>query len=249
MPEIDVQVADLFPLGHFKKMLAGYSLPQTSFDPLGAWKNSYDIVMSCSVEDAGVIGACSIERIPVNSERARFLLKYRKIAMDGSQAGGNLRFQAEFECVNDELSTPINWEYESTISWPSGNAIDDVRMRDSGTACNGVIKAGKQRTRIVGQFALSWGLMDAVQRFPHDKTFARRVTLIDRLNNQIKPNHSITFRESVIVDFGKAKVHLHAYDHTGAGAMPTVYWVDNQGRLLFIISGLIAYVYNDGAEV
>jgi hypothetical protein len=42
---------------------------------------------------------------------------------------------------------------------------------------------------------------------------------------------------------------LHAWRLTGKGIIPTVYWVDASGRLLFVLSGSEVYVLKeaDGA--
>ncbi|MHB9037244.1 MAG: hypothetical protein ACYC64_11315 [Armatimonadota bacterium] len=244
MSEAVVQVADCFGLGHFKKRLIGCSLPQTSFDPHGAWKNSYDIVFGGFGDDAHLLGSLSIERIPVDAESARFVVRYRKDALGGKQS-----FQGELQCVNNDLSTPINWESESVVYGQPGDVIADTRLKESGALHKGTMTVAGRRTTIAGPVAMCWGLMDAVQRLPRDKMLIKRFTLIDRLNSQVKPNQTLTLRDSISVDFGNVKADLHAYDHTGEGTLPTVYWVDDRCRLLFVTSGLIAYVYNADARV
>jgi hypothetical protein len=127
---------------------------------------------------------------------------------------------------------------------------------------------------INGAFTLTWCLFDAVQRLNGAAMTPVRFTLIDRFHNEIKGGQRLGFRGAVTVDLGGKRVWreekrelergaiyrpvpgredavpttLLAYDHTGRGIVPTVYWVAEQGRLLFLLSGLFGYVFNAEAQ-
>jgi len=62
--------------------------------------------------------------------------------------------------------------------------------------------------------------------------------------DQVKPGQSISYRTTIDVMLGGRAVRLHGFDHLGEGIVPWVYWVDDQGRLLFAVSGLAGYLLN-----
>jgi hypothetical protein len=98
--------------------------------------------------------------------------------------------------------------------------------------------------------------------------------LIDRLSREAKPDQRLAFRTDVTVELGGKRIWreekhqleagvvyrpvparegatatvLRAYDQTGRGIVPIVYWVNEQGRLLFALSGLIGYIFNAEAQ-
>jgi len=55
-------------------------------------------------------------------------------------------------------------------------------------------------------------------------------------------------RKTYMAKEGGRDVRLHAYSQVGRGIVPWVYWVDEQGRLLFIVAGLEGYVLNAQAK-
>jgi hypothetical protein len=48
---------------------------------------------------------------------------------------------------------------------------------------------------------------------------------------------------------GAVRTQMQAYEQFGEGILPIVYWVDERGRLLFVLSGLIGYVLDPDAQV
>jgi len=52
----------------------------------------------------------------------------------------------------------------------------------------------------------------------------------------------VRFRKKQQIDCGTTKVEFSVFDVLGDGIIPTVYWVDNFNRVVFIITGVEAYV-------
>ena len=111
-------------------------------------------------------------------------------------------------------------------------------------------------------------LLDAVQRLPRAAFEPKRFTLLDDFD-VVKANQTLAYRKTVEVLLGGRRVQkqhweklekgrirktswgregdrpvrLHAYEHLGDAIVPEVYYVDDQGRLLFMVAGIEAYVW------
>ncbi|MDH7569966.1 MAG: hypothetical protein QHJ73_10310, partial [Armatimonadota bacterium] len=232
----------------------------------------YDLVENAA--RVAPIGALSVERIPLAEGRFRLDLAYRKRA-----ANGTLRFQGQVQCVDDALATPVWWQIESAAHDASGAAISETRQVEKGSASDeGLLLnmgAGDRKVPVRGAWAMSWALFEAVQRLPGDTGRVYRFTLIDRLSGQVKPNQTLAFRGLANVRLGgrmvwgeeaeplevgtryrpvarregASMVRLRVFEHFGEGVLPTTYWVGERGRLLFVLSGLTAFLYNPRAVV
>jgi len=269
---------DHFPLAHFESVLDKFRPPAEAFDPTGAWVNAYD-VWECSqgagvYAVVAAIGALRIERTPLGTDRARLQVRYRKRA-----AGGILRAEMTLECRGDELATPIRWRAETVVHDAEDKPVEDLRLRETGEVGErGLrVRVGGMATRVpvAGPFTFGWSLLDAVQRLGGEGMQPLDFTLIDRLNHQVKPEQRLAFRADPTVELGGTRVFreekqpleagavyrpvpvregavptgLRAYEQTGRGIVPIVYWVDGRGQLLFVLSGLIGYTFNAEAQV
>ena len=271
MPEAATQMTDRFPLAHFERALDDFQPPTEAFDPLAAWVNSYDI-WECS-QGSRKIGALRIERTPLDARRAKLDVRFRKAA-----AGGILRAEMSLECRTDALATPICWQAQTVAHDAQDAPIEDTRLSETGEvgdrALRVTVGGTRTRTPVESPLTFQWCLFDAVQRLPGSEMEPLGFTLIDRLNHQVKPGQRLAFGVAPTVEVGGKRVWheerqelergvvyrpipvregaiattLRAYDQTGHGIVPIVYWVDERGRLLFVLSGLIGYVLNAEAQ-
>ncbi len=271
MPESVTQMVDHFPLAHFERALENFQPPTEAFDPQGAWANAYDI-WECS-QGQRKLGALRIERTPLDARRAKLDVRFRKGA-----AGGILRAEMSAECRVDALATPIRWQAQTVVHDAQDAPIEDTRLSETGEVGERALRARigqtQVRTPVEAPLAFHWCLFDAVQRLPGEATAPLEFTLIDRLNQQVKPDQRLAFRTAPTVELGGKRIwheekqelergavyrpvparegsvatRLRAYDQTGRGLVPIVYWVDERGRLLFALSGLIGYVFNAEAQ-
>jgi len=271
MPEPVTQMTDHFPLAHFERALDGFQPPTEAFDPLGAWVNAYHI-WECS-QGNRKIGALRIERTPLSARRAKLAVRYRKMA-----AAGILRAEMSVECKADGLATPIRWQAQSCVHDTEDKPIEDTRLQETGEAGERGprVKVGGKTARVSveGPFTFDWCLFEAVQRLPGEALEPLAFTLIDRLSREAKAEQRLAFRTAATVELGGKRVWreekqtleagavyrpvparegatataLRAYNQTGRGILPVVYWVNEQGRLLFALSGLIGYVLNAEAQ-
>jgi len=178
----------------------------------------------------------------------------------------------------DGLATPIRWQAQSCVHDTEDKPIEDTRLQETGEAGERGprVKVGGKTARVSveGPFTFDWCLFEAVQRLPGEALEPLAFTLIDRLSREAKAEQRLAFRTAATVELGGKRVWreekqtleagavyrpvparegatataLRAYNQTGRGILPVVYWVNEQGRLLFALSGLIGYVLNAEAQ-
>src|SRR5437762_2772005 len=83
-----------------------------------------------------------------------------------------------------------------------------------------------------------------IERLPRRESPALRFTLFDPCDVP-KPNQVLSFYKTAQLAgrwAGAPSLLVHGFLQTGDGVSPQVYWVDEKGRLLFLIAGIDAYV-------
>ena len=109
-----------------------------------------------------------------------------------------------------------------------------------------------ERSPSTGPCTINWLLLEAVGRLPRAAFPPLGFTLLEDFDRP-KPHHTLHYAETVNLALpaqrhaGEA-LRLHVYHHLGDGNMPWVYWVDDQGGLLFAVSGFEAYVLDHSAK-
>ncbi len=266
------QMTDHFSVAHFLQALDGFSPPDDPFDPETAWENAYTIFES----SAGTrpIGAIRITRTPGDDRRARLRIQHTKRA-----TGGSLHAHMELTCRTDDLATPVEWTLETVAHDTEGQPIEDTRFSEAGTALEAAldVRIGDRRRRLPVDrpYTFHWSLFDAVQRLGREGQEPLRFTLVDRLNYEVKPSQTLAPRKAAEVELGgtrtweeerhdlevgtvyrpvparegAVRTPMQAYEQLGEGILPIVYWVDERGRLLLVLSGLIGYVFDPNAEL
>jgi len=262
------ELKDHFTLDSITHHLMGFEPPVDAFDPQGNWEMTYGVYSLGSVRrgPGRRIGTVRVRR-QVVGDGATLRIDTEKL-----QSGKTVhKLTAELHCRADALSTPTRWLLQTVTLDAEGKIVPNTRLKKSAEAKNGAITIshGKHERRIsVGSaYTTNWALFDAVGRLPRKAFAPVRFTLTDNLD-QPKPNHTLSFRTSddvilgekrvrqeKVVDLEKGRVkktrwattggrpvRLHAYDHLGEGIVPEIYWVDDAGRLLFMVAGLEAYI-------
>jgi len=236
-------VPDEFPLNTMGPVLGRFS-PPLSFDPAGPWENTYGVY---TLVGAGRVGSLRLERKVGAGGRVTLDVRYEKGLTDGRQeVVGAMQLGGDAP-----LSTPVAWTFQTQVFDAEGRRVPYTRLQKSATVGNDAIEirdsGGIRRLPVRGPYTLNWALFDAVGRLPREKTEPLDFTLIDHFD-QLKPNQTLCFRKTTTVTVAGNPLRLHAYDQIGEGIVPWVYWVDDQGRLLFVVSGLEGYLWEPSRE-
>ena len=227
-------------LGLIASKLAGFSPPESPFDPEGEWTLSYGVYSLANVCD--LAGGLTLFRKPSPDGGASITLDYEKHLPDSRKQN----VTAKIHCSADRLSTPDRWSYRSEVLDQAGELLEQLSLERSALAKDDLVEfrtGGRLRNkRIARPFTLGWLLFDAVQRLPRREFSPIRFAMFDDFD-QVKASQELSFHKTVDVDFGDSgTVRLYAFDHLGEGIVPWVYWVDGEGRLLFAVAGIEAYI-------
>lgn len=242
MLKAPISLADSFPLKHLTPWMDEQTLHAIPRDTKTDGDHRFNVIFCGPDGAAHLLGNCDYQRQSIDPGMVKLSVQNTKTTLNGNATGGSNDFRAEIICADNELMTPIHWKSESVVHDFTGNLIEETRLTEQGSIRDGKLTLGQLTTTVTGPVTLSWGLWDAVQRIPHDKTWLGHFTLIDGLCNQIKSNQSLRYINRLRINWHTRQMELHAYEHTGDGTIPTTYWIDECNRLLVVISGLIAYV-------
>jgi len=217
--------------------------PTGDFDPNGPWKHTYQIWLV----GRKASGFLRLERTPAPDGKSATLNVEMSVAQMARTA---LQTNAQLDCAADPLASPRSWKIESVLLDAEGRPIELSRVNESATVKNGTIevKAGdKTLTRTVpSPFTTNWSLFDAVQRLSGKDAKPLEFALLEDLD-LVKENQRLSYWQDAQIELGGKTIALHGYQQIGAGILPYQYWVDDQHRLLFAISGVRAYILDPKA--
>jgi len=228
-----------FPFSTLVGLTNGYVPSEETIDPEGAWDQSW-AVFSIGFGPKRA-GSLRMQRKSGTGDTTALKIDYRKDLPNEHTH----QVLAEITCRDDLLSSPVRWTVQTVSLNPSGGVVDGTNMNFEGSNEKRRIvltdPSGSRRLPVSGDRTISWNLLDAVQRLPRNAFESANFTLLDNFD-QIKPNHTLSFREDLDLPVDAGTVHLRGYDHLGWGIVPVTYWVDDSDRLLFVVAGIEAYV-------
>lgn len=228
----------------FPEFLEKFTPPAGGFDPRGAWKLSYSVWLFAG--DPEAVGFLEIERQPAADGAAM------KVATRIAHFNGYQEQNAALECAADTLSSLRSLELESVSGTPEGQPLPatktSARVQVRGSAVEFARGARKRTARAAPPVVASWGLFDALQRLSPDQPKALEFTLLDD-GDLLKPAQRLTYAGKTSIQVaGGAGLALDCWEQTGYGVLPTHYWMDAQGRLLFAVAGQRAFLYEPEAR-
>jgi len=228
----------------FPEFLEKFTPPVGGFDPRGAWKLSYGVWLFAG--EPGAVGFLEIERQPAADGAAL------KVVTRIAHLNGYQEQNAALECAADALSSLRSLELESVSGTPEGQPLPatrtSLRVEVRGSAVEFTRGTRRRTARAAPPVVASWGLLDALQRLPPDQPKTLEFTLLDD-GDLLKPAQRLTYAGKTSVQAaGGAGLALHCWEQTGYGVLPTHYWADAQGRLLFAVAGQRAFLFDPAAR-
>ena len=237
-----------YPLRSLVTTLRTYKPPSGPFDPAGSWDQAWGVcTLAGQTVGARPVGSLTLRR-RVSGKDATLEVAYDKMLSGGRQKiAATLRGRAD-----DPLATPDGWTFQIDLLDTAGKPVPHTQVRKRAAVEKGTITirdaAETRRIAVAGPYTVNWCLFDAVQRLPREKTKPLAFTLIDHFD-QPKPETTLAYRKPMTVGVaGGLTVATHAYEQFGRGNVPWVYWVDEAGRLLFVVAGLEGYVLRESKQ-
>ncbi len=225
-----------------------------SFDPEGEWKNVYRIWLVSRRSNGFLI----IERTPA-SDSSPVTLYVETCVLQAAKVIHRTR--AKLECANDSLSTPQSWDVKSEIldpdfqrievadSWETGRVKDGklfVNIDQEGLGM-GSSSSLTRHHKLPESYTSNWSLFDAVQRLPGEDMTPLEFDLFED-SDLVKSKQKLSYWKSTDLNIGDNVLQLTGYQQIGQGILPYQYWVDEHHRLLFVISGIRAYIFDPDAQ-
>jgi hypothetical protein len=179
----------------------------------------------------------------ISIENENYIGKYR----------GNYIFNGQIEAENDLLASPLKWECETKISDDiNGSPYLNTQHRWKGSYKDGHVQYHSGSQHIVKnpanpKLTWKWGIINLVQKMAEQSVSEVHFSTLDEMD-MIFDHQYARFRKKQQIDCGTGNVEFSVFDVLGDGIIPTVYWVDNFNRVIFIISGVEAYVLSDNQE-
>jgi len=262
-----VDAKDIFTLNVLGPALAEFQPPTGAFDPAGDWTHRYG-VWTVGQRGCARVGHVGLARSVGKDGTAVLRLEYVKTYSGAFQG----RTMASIQCRADRLATPLSWTASVESLTPKGARVPNTAIQTTGRVAGKALAltSGKARRTLPlpEAYTINWSLFDAVQRLPRGAFEPLRFALLDDFD-EVKPDQRLAWWQTATVTLGGRRVQkpvwerlekgrirrtvwategaravtLHGYVHTGPGIVPVVYWVDEAGRLLFVVAGIEAYVY------
>ncbi len=239
---------DHFSLNRIPFVVERYRPPEGTFDPAGTWVQEYDYV-ALGYWHFRTQGSLRIARRPIGNGSVSLRFDMDRIG----RTGYSHYIVAEMEAHDDALAVPKAWRMEAKIA-KSGDdppyLFSGMRKmgRLEGATLTVVTGGDAESTALPGPCTCKWSLIDVAQRLPREKTERLRFSLIDEFD-EVRHNQYITYRTTAMLPLRDGPAKLTAYEHLGEGVIPTVYWVDERGRTLFVVTGVEAFVLRSSCGV
>ena len=263
-------ITDHLSLQHFAGILEKVKPPTDSFSADGSWRESF-VAWTCPRASAGRVGTVTLTHTPAENDTVQLTSTFdRTLGPGGRHVTTERIHYRRAELPTPERWTIESRGFDADGSPVEAFSIKlDTRVENGRFTLRSGSKE-LQRFALPGglPWTCRWLLFDAVRRLPRRGGERREFTFLAHGETPKSP-HVIAWRQStnlvlgarfrtryvpdrhleagtiyrpVAAPEGGQAIPMHVFEHVGPGLLPTVYWVDHQGRLLFVVSGLEAYV-------
>ncbi len=152
--------------------------------------------------------------------------------------------------AHDTTLTPEQWNVFSRIALTE----NDKPYRGAGLVSQGTVLNGdimiQTPAKLFGKpgfnqaLSWKWGLISVAQQMAEASTPEIQFNMLDEFDI-VHPNQKMKNKKQATIDCGGGRlVDFNVFEQTGEGVIPTIYWVDQWNRTVFVVSGMEAYVLN-----
>lgn len=232
----------------FAPGIGTFAPPAGPFDPSGPWELRWRILVTVGGMDGGArSGTLQIRREPGPDGSVTLRVVTRVIV------GGLQQFVATgiLNCGSDDLTGVARWEMVSFIEDSKAGPIESTRIREHGVSHIEGARVTRGGIRELYRcpngpvFTSNWSLFDAVQRLAPDAV-PRPFDMLEDLT-LLRRDQRITPGETREIRLGEQTMRLRSFRQIGEGILPTHYWIDASGRLVFASCGLRGYLLETGS--
>jgi hypothetical protein len=244
-----VKPAGEFSLLKLEKILPAYNFPFITKFSCSSFKLDYALynMYGNNVTEAGDF----ILNAELKGENLQCIFTSARLANNGITDRSRVYkyfVSGSIFCTNNIALSPQKWNVSSKISLSDdGEAFGDTGIQNIGVVKGEEIhyKIGdKEFRKSVGTGTLSWkwGLIAVAQKMAEASIRELQFAILDEFD-AIYAKQIMKYRRKVTLDCGKERlIDFKVFELTGDGMIPTVYWIDDMNRTVFVISGMEAYI-------
>jgi hypothetical protein len=233
-----------------------YTPPAGNFPASGSWKATYDILQRATRRKAAY-GHMVVTRRPVAGGITYDTDFHNRLFDFGSSLKSTMRCSADplprlVEWTTDyevylQPDPPPEWMQEFNGSIPPLSSVPPTSMRERGTHKDGVLEIStslnSRKIQTDRPVAPQWAVLDALRNAKADSSAPIANLDFDLFHNLTSYRPHQRLRPSGVLDITMGNLPpqtFHGFYQTGIGSEPTNYWIDSQGRPLFMTEGLIS---------
>jgi hypothetical protein len=247
-----------FGLRKIAPLVESYAFPDGVFDPTGGWSHTYRI-LTMAYSRLASSGTLNIVREPRAGGEVLLDIRIERPAVSGFTHFTD----AEMVCRADAITTPLRWRTTTKVARSrseAGYLHSEMTKTAQAEGDTIVFTCGSatERVAVPGATTCRYNLIEALQRAVAGPFDPVRFCCMDEFDEPTR-GHRVEFRETEPLAIGHETRKLSLFLHTGSGVIPSEYWMDASGRMLFMISGIEALVlenangqsiaFRDDAEV
>lgn len=241
-----------FSLLKLETLLSAYRFPFIDQFSTDSFKSLY-MLYNLYGDHAAYAGELSLHSANEGKTRQFFFSVGRQANNGIMNRGKNFKYivSGDLLCRSDVTFSPEKWNVSSKIALSEdGDAFGGAGLTYTGEVKSGEIclkTGGKSIRKSIDSMPLSWkwGLLAVVQKMAEESLPELQFSMLDEFD-AIYKNQKLKFRRKVSLDCGNDHlIAFKVFELTGDGVIPTVYWVDNMNRTVFVISGMEAYVLEE----
>jgi len=251
MPKTDIGVPLTPDLLKQLGALDEFPSPLASFAPDGDLINVYRICTSDGYRGSSTtldeVGLLKIERLG-RSASGHFTLNVDQQTIHREAALNTIH--AEAECKNDPRASLLRWRVSSRLVTPEGEVQPDLDTEEECQSAGDRIEVRMNgrtfRREGASQLTSDWCLFEAVQRLPFKSQPPVTFNMLEGLS-LLRRDHQLHYR-GVASSTTWDGMTLHRFYQLGNGTLPYEYWLDEQHRLVLVVTHNRAYILDDKAE-
>jgi hypothetical protein len=230
-----------FGLRKIAPLVESYAFPDGAFDPSGSWNHTYRI-LTMAYSRLASSGTLNIVREPRAGGEVSLGFRIARPAVSGFTHFTH----AEMVCRADAMATPLRWKTSTKIarSWSETGYLHSEMTKTAQSEGESIVftcGSAIERVAVSGAATCRYNLIEALQRAVPGSFDPVRFCCMDEFDEP-SSGHRLEFRETEPLSIGHETRKLNLFIHTGSGVIPSEYWVDGSGRVLFMISGIEALV-------
>ncbi|WP_352423249.1 hypothetical protein [Proteiniphilum sp.] len=234
---------DEFSIRKLDNILGEYNWPVPSnFNPL-SYKSHYKAISLVQGVEQGLL----VFEKRRESAKTKYLFQMQRYIPNGftyTVTGKLHPVDGNIPWVQDWESSSMVCRKETQTPWLKSNRfIEGKRERKEVLIFE---KGNEKRVKINIDTPLTWkwGMIDLIPIMAAANIKSLSFATLDE-TDIIYSEQKARFRKNISLSDGKGgnrKINFNVYDVTGVGVIPTVYWVDEFGRTVFIITGTEGYL-------